>query len=185
MPEAISFRSLQRGDFAMLRRWLNTPRVYEWWGSEATQWGLGGPGERAASLRDVEESFGPGVDGAEPVHYFVIEANVKPIGIIQAYLIADHLDYAEAIGETERDVAGIDLAIGDPAAIGRGLGPRVIDKFVRSVIFARPETRRVIGAPDHRNARSIRAFEKAGFRFLRDVPIPGEPAPHRLMLRLR
>lgn len=185
MSPAISFRPLERSDYPALRRWLNTPHVYEWWGSDATQWGLGGPGERAASLADVEASFGPGIEGRDATDYFIIEIDGQGIGLIQSYMLIDHPEYAETIGEAKPGIAGIDLMIGEPDKVGHGLGTAVVDEFMRSVIFTRPDVERIIAAPDNRNARSIRAFEKAGFRFLRDAEIPGEPAPHRLLERLR
>jgi RimJ/RimL family protein N-acetyltransferase len=50
------------------------------------------------------------------------------------------------------------------------------------VVFAQPAVRRCIGAPDVRNGRSIRAFEKAGFRFVRDAVVTGEAAPEHVMV---
>jgi aminoglycoside 6'-N-acetyltransferase len=78
-----------------------------------------------------------------------------------------------------KGVAGVDLLIGEADLTGRGLGPRIFADFVERVTFARPETLACIAAVDQENRRSWRAFEKAGFAYVRDVEEDGRP--HRLM----
>ena len=63
--------------------------------------------------------------------------------------------------------------------VGRGLGPRVLEHFARNVIFACPETTACVATVEEGNRRSWRAFEKAGFRHVRDVEEDG--LSHRLM----
>ncbi len=67
----------------------------------------------------------------------------------------------------------LDWRTGSPPA--RGLGPRAIDEFVSSVAFPHSQADRIIVGPAATNARSIRAFEKAGFRRVRVVTLPDEP----------
>ena len=76
-------------------------------------------------------------------------------------------------------VAGVDLFVGEPELIGRGVGPRILAEFVREVVFADPATHAVVATVEEPNRRSWRAFEKAGFRHVRDVEEDG--LPHRLM----
>jgi aminoglycoside 6'-N-acetyltransferase len=69
----------------------------------------------------------------------------------------------------------VDLLIGEEELTGRGLGARILSQFVDEhvqgdVAFALVE---------EGNRRSWRAFEKAGFRHVRDVEENG--LPHRLM----
>jgi RimJ/RimL family protein N-acetyltransferase len=75
--------------------------------------------------------------------------------------------------------AGLDLLIGEEDAVGRGLGPQVIAQFAREVVFARPQAKAVVATVEEPNRRSSRAFEKAGFRYVRDIEEDG--LPHRLM----
>ena len=81
--------------------------------------------------------------------------------------------------------AGIDLLIGDPSVVGRGIGPLVIDAFVRTVVFAAPDVHRAVASPDPANARSIRAFEKAGFTVVRDAWVDDGHRIERVMVRDR
>jgi aminoglycoside 6'-N-acetyltransferase len=181
----IVFRPLGRDDFPSLTGWLNTPHVSEWWGVRAVADSLGGTGDDAATLADVTEKYDEEL-ADEGVEHFVIEVDGRAVGMIQTYLLAASPDYAREIGEADDGTAGVDLLIGDATAVGRGLGPQVIDQFVREVVFARVDIDRCVAGPDVRNTRSIRAFEKAGFRAVRDATVTGGgTAPERVMIRDR
>jgi len=179
----IVFRPLGRDDFPSLTEWLNTPHVYEWWGVRATADGLGGTGDDAATLEQVTENYDREL-ADECVEHYVIEVDGRAVGMIQTYLLSASPEYAREIGEPAEHTAGVDLLIGDATAVGRGLGPSVIDEFVRMVVFARDGLDRCVAGPDVRNARSIRAFEKAGFRAVRDATVTGSE-PERVMIRDR
>jgi len=94
--------------------------------------------------------------------------------MIQTYLISDYPEW-EAVVQVGDGVAGLDLLIGEEELIGRGLGPKILASFVRDVVGADA----VVATVEHENRRSWRAFEKAGFQYVRDVEEDG--VPHRLM----
>ncbi len=177
----VSFRPLERADLALLRDWLNQPHVAAWWGAQSGPDGLGGVGADAATLEQVEAQYARGIEGTDTTHHFVIVVDGAPVGLIQWYRLRDEPDYSAEIGEA--DGAGMDLLLGDPALVGQGVGPIVIDRFVTDVVFASPDLRRCAAGPDVRNRRSIRAFEKAGFAWVRDAPVTDEPAPEHVMVR--
>lgn len=112
----------------------------------------------------------------EPIEYelshelegrYVIVVDGRDAGMIQTY------------PDAEPGLAGVDLLIGEEGLIGRGLGPQVLDRFAREVVFADPRTAAVVATVEETNRRSWRAFEKAGFRHVRDLEENG--LPHRLM----
>jgi aminoglycoside 6'-N-acetyltransferase len=140
----IAFRPFAATDLDRLSEWLARDHVAAWWG---------GPYDIAA----VVARYGPRLAADHPVRMYVIEVAGRALGKIQRGP-ADH------IAGYGPEVVGIDLFIADVDAIGRGLGPRIIEAFVRDIVFAEPAVRAVVADPDSRNARSIRAFEKAGFR---------------------
>ena len=79
-----SFRAVSEGDLPLLRRWLETPHVAEWWtdGTEAS----------LASIREAMDSV-----SVEPL---IVELDGRPIAYLQAYdphLEDDH-PYAELVG---------------------------------------------------------------------------------------
>ncbi len=172
-------------DLPMIRRWLNTPHVYEWWGVSSGPGSLGGPGDGAATEEQVYEKYAPGVDPeAAGTQRYVITIDGQPVGLIHWYSLADEPEYAIQINETAPGGAGIDLFIGEADRVDRGLGPAVLDRFVNYLVFADATITRAIGAPHPDNARSCRAFEKAGFVFERDVTVDGS-GPERVHVRRR
>jgi RimJ/RimL family protein N-acetyltransferase len=159
----ISFPSLRAEDVSLVEHWLTADHVARWWRE---------PVEEAIEKRHA------GIEGRRPTRQFLIELDGRPVGMIQTYLVRDHPEWQELV-QVGDDVAGVDLMIGEPDVVGRGLGPRVVTAFVHDVVFAEPSTNAVVATVEEPNRRSWRAFEKAGFRHVRDVEEDG--LPHRLM----
>ncbi len=181
----IEFPHLTLDDLPLIRRWLNMPHVYEWWGVASGPGSLGGPGDAAATEAQVYEKYAPGVDPeAVGTQRHVITVDARPVGLIQWYALADEAAYAAEIGEAEPGGVGIDLLIGEPDRVDRGLGPAALDRFVTEIVFADPTITRAIGAPHPDNVRSCRAFEKAGFVFVRDAVV-ADSGPERVHVRRR
>lgn len=120
----------------------------------------------------------PSLRGDDPTDHYVIVVDGRDVGMIETYLVTDHPEW-DAVVEQGEGVAGVDLLIGEEELLGRGLGPEVLRELATKVVFARAATRAVVAAVDEENRRSWRAFEKAGYRYVRDVEEDGRP--HRLM----
>jgi aminoglycoside 6'-N-acetyltransferase len=164
----LGFRRLGREDFGHVERWLSSPHVRLWWGEPLDAAG-------------VEKEFGPCVDGIDPTLVFVTTLAHRPIGIVQTYRLSDTPDYETAVGVT--DAAGIDLFIGEPDLLGMGLGKAIVRTFVADIGWkAFPDAKRYMAGPSVKNLRSRRTFEAAGFLFVRQVDVPGEPDPEALMV---
>ncbi|MFZ5815288.1 MAG: GNAT family N-acetyltransferase [Bacillota bacterium] len=166
--ERIQFLRLTAADLPLMHRWLNTEHVMRWYS----------PGGR--SFEQVQAKYTPYIEGKQPTEPYLILHGGTPIGYIQTYRISHWPDYARQIGVAD-DAAGLDLFIGEPAYLGRGLGPVIIRSFLEEVVFPGGAPRCVIG-PEVKNQAAIRAYEKAGFRYWKTVEIPGEPAPEYLMV---
>jgi len=169
VPEAVTFRPLDRSDFALLERWLREPHIYAWW-------------RERLDLAGLEAKYGARIDGDEPTHVFVIEHAGRAVGWIQWYRWADYEAHAKKLGAAPHE-AGVDLAIGEPEMIGVGLGPIVLQSFIRREVFAHPSVTAVVSDPEVLNVRSCRAFEKAGFQSSDAVVLDGETAA-RVIVRL-
>ena len=164
---SISFRPLGRSDFPLLQEWLSAPHVAAWW-------------HECLDLAAVDAKYGPRVDGAEPTHVFVIEHGGRPVGWIQWYLWSDYPEHALQL-RAEPASAGIDLAIGELAMTGLGLGPVAICEFLRQIVFRDPSVSAVITDPEEGNLRSLRAFQKAGFTVTNTVQLAGENFKRRVV----
>jgi aminoglycoside 6'-N-acetyltransferase len=159
----IRFEPLRKEDLPLVREWLGREHVRPWWRDDIEE-----------SMTEYEQA----IDGLDPTDHYLIFVDDRPVGMIETYLVSDHPEW-EAIVQVGEGVAGVDLLIGEAGLTGRGLGPRVLAAFVEKIVFARPETHAGVAAVDEANRRSWRAFEKAGFRYVRDVEEDGRP--HRLL----
>ena len=166
----LGFRPLTEEDLALVRRWLLEPHVQRWWDD-----GVRTP-YPDAELADHREA----IRGGDPTYRYLIEQAGSPIGLIQHYRVGDHPEYAAALGLGEEAV-GVDLFIGEPRLIGRGIGPAALRAFLLEVAFPFHSLDVCVIGPSVRNPSAIRAYEKVGFRPLRDVVVPGEPDPERLL----
>lgn len=164
----ISFQPIKRSDFPQLENWLAEPHVKLWWHDEL---------DAAA----IEKKYGPRVDGTEPCHVFLIQYKRVPIGLIQYYLWSDYPKHATQLSAVENS-AGIDLAIGNPQMVGRGLGSKIIREFLDQVVFKNPLVETVITDPEEKNVQSVRAFTKAGFQVVRSVRLANETNPRSVVL---
>jgi RimJ/RimL family protein N-acetyltransferase len=163
----IGFRPLGRDDLGLMYEWLRREHVRRWW-------------DEHESYEDVAEHYLPAIEGRRPVDLYLILLDGQPIGFIQAYLVAEHPDFAALVG-LGAGVAGADLFIGEEELIGKGLGSEVLRAFVRDVVFARPATTACIADPDVRNAASLRAFEKSGFRRVGEFLDPQDGQLHAIV----
>ena len=164
-------------DYGLLVRWRAQPHVHEWWE----------PDNPAPDLETVRAHYGPRTRPEDPTTACIIELGGIPMGYLQFYRWLGWPEEAAAVEiEPDEDTFGIDLFIGEPAQIGRGLGTRAV-----SLICDHLE--RDLGATavalttESTNVRAQRAYEKAGFRKVREVldtdTRDGQRIPSWLMVR--
>jgi RimJ/RimL family protein N-acetyltransferase len=168
---AISFRPMTREDLPLVHEWHQRPHVVRWWNVRKT-------------FEETEAHYVPTIDGTEPTQHYLALLDGEPLGMIQTYLVSDYPDYAALIEEGE-GTAGLDLFIGDEGLTGRGLGTEMIRQFVDEIVFAQPETTACTADVDLRNTASLRAFEKAGFRAVREFVDSEDNELHMLVRRAR
>lgn len=145
----LTLRPMTRDDFPILARWLATPHVRRWWKSSETP-------------DYLESHYGPSLDRIDPARHFIVLAGDLPIGMLQSFLVDDYPAHAARI--QHHQVVGIDLLIGEPDYIGRGLGPEMLRTFIRDILpLHYPTATGIVSDPAVENSASIRAFEKAGF----------------------
>lgn len=167
--DPITFRPLKRRDMPLMHRWLYTPHVAKWWWPD-----------QAPSAAALEQKYLPRIAGDEPTDCYIIQEDGRDIGYIQTYVIADHPDYDVLVGVAER-AAGIDIFIGEPDRVHRGLGSGILRIFMRTIVFADPSVESCIIGPAVSNMSAIRCYEKAGFTFLKTIDVPDEEEPEQLM----
>ncbi len=158
-------------DLPLLHEWLNREHVARWWHERST-------------LQEVSDRYLPAIEGSDQTDQYLIVLDGREVGFIQTYLVSDYAEYA-ALLEVGDGVAGLDLLLADEQSTGRGLGTDVIRAFVRDVVFATPGTTACVADPETANTASVRAFENAGFRRIKEFVDPEEGTTSALMRRER
>ncbi len=165
---AFSFARMVEAQLSMLFRWLAEPHVREFYDRESR------------AFDDMARKYRGKIRGDEPTDPYIASLDGTPIGYLQTYRLADHPEYAAAIGAPP-DAAGADMLIGEPTHAHRGLGAPLLRQFLDDVVW--PTTRATscwIGPAVH-NRVAIRCYEKAGFVHVKTMLVPGEHRPEYVM----
>jgi aminoglycoside 6'-N-acetyltransferase len=165
----IELRPLVADDLPFVAGWLRQPHVARWWLAGTTA---------EAELNEVAARVAE--PAGSPTRLLAIlersrhdlETPVR-IGWCQWYPYDAYPAEADAIGARAGD-CGIDYAIGDPAAIGRGLGTELIAALVGEVHRHHPGCG-VIVDPDATNVASRRVLERNGFSLITVRAVATEP----------
>ncbi|MGW0733678.1 GNAT family N-acetyltransferase [Streptomyces sp. NPDC002851] len=147
-------------DLALVHGWMNDPEVARFW--EMAQ-----PEQQIeAYLREQRASahstpYIGCIDGTPMSYWELYRADLDPL--------------AAHYSSKARD-AGVHLLLGPSDFRGRGLGARLLRAVSDWQLAVQPYAERVVAEPDVRNVRSVRAFERAGFRKARELDLPDKRA---------
>jgi RimJ/RimL family protein N-acetyltransferase len=151
---AYDFRPVTHGDLPLIRRWLERPHMREWWGEPETELGY---------IRDM-------IEGRDTTRPFTFSSGGEPLGYIQYWFIGHHqnqtwiADYPW-LAELPSDAVGVDLSIGEPGQLSKGIGSQALRQFSERLVGEGHRT--IVIDPDPENGRAVRAYQKAGYR-----PVP-------------
>jgi aminoglycoside 6'-N-acetyltransferase len=148
------FVTMTSADLLLIRRWLETPHVSEWWHDPAEQF----------------ELVSGDLDHPDMAQYIVASGG-RPFAYLQCYNLSD---WNTGFGSQPLGTRGLDQFIGEADMLDRGHGSAFIRSFTERLLAN--GTPRVVIDPDPTNARAIRAYEKAGFIKDRFVDTPDGPA---------
>jgi aminoglycoside 6'-N-acetyltransferase len=148
------FAPMTSADLPLIRRWLETPHVSEWWHDPAEQF----------------ELVSGDLDHPDMAQY-VVASDGRPFAYLQCYNLSD---WNTGFGAQPSGTRGLDQFIGEADMLDRGHGSAFIRVFTEHLLAKGAP--RVVIDPDPANARAIRAYEKAGFSKERVVETPDGPA---------
>src|SRR4051794_600973 len=153
------FVPMTSADLPLIRRWLETPHVSQWWQDPAEQF----------------ELVSGDLDHPDMAQY-IVTSDQRPFAYLQCYNLSD---WNTGFGPQPDGTRGLDQFIGEADMLDRGHGSAFIRSFTERLLAN--GTPRVVIDPDPANARAITAYQKAGFVKDRVVDTPDGPA--LLMMR--
>ena len=156
----VALRPMTQADLPTVAGWLAEPHVARWWTPDTTA---------EAQLDKYSERIKSG--GATTTLMASVEG--RPVGWGQWYRWADYPAVAHAMQALDRE-AGIDYAIGDPTAVGRGLGTALVTTLIQEVRHCTGQVGLLV-APDATNTASRRVLEKNGLHLVSVRPVATEP----------
>jgi aminoglycoside 6'-N-acetyltransferase len=153
------FLPVPMADLPLIRRWLETPHVSEWWHDPAEQF----------------ELVSGDLDHPDMAQYIVASGG-RPFAYLQCYRLSD---WNTGFGPQPAGTRGLDQFIGEADMLDRGHGSGFIRNFTERLLGQ--GIPRIVIDPDPANARAIRAYEKAGFA--KDAIVDTPDGPALLMVR--
>lgn len=163
----IVLRPLAEADLAAMARWLADPDVHAWYR------------EGEPTVANLRERYAPIIAGRDPIMAWLVLIDDLAAGHVQCSRIAADSDYAAALDlphPYREGAVGIDILLGEPRFRDGGWGPLVLRRFLGDIVFGTLRAPAAIIAPEVMNERAIHAYARAGFRWLKTVPIEdGDP----------
>jgi aminoglycoside 6'-N-acetyltransferase len=167
----IELRPMTEADLPLVGAWLREPHVARWWLQDDT-----------AAEEEMQEYAArvAGRGDTATTMLMVVERGHGPVGWCQWYRWDDYPGEARELGTHPGDV-GLDYALGDPGAPGRGLGTAMIAALVREARRHDPGCG-VVVEPEATNAASRRVLEHNGFELLDVRPLAFEAGDHPMAI---
>ncbi|WP_235878544.1 GNAT family N-acetyltransferase [Saccharopolyspora karakumensis] len=145
-------------DVELVHRWMNREHV-------AVNWNQDWP------LKQWRDEIATQLAGEHSVPC-IVSRDGRDIGYLELYRVQrDKL--ARCYAHAPHDL-GAHIAIGEPDAIGKGVGSALLEAVARGLLAADPACRSVVAEPNVHNGASVGAFGKAGFAQAAEVGLPNK-----------
>ena len=161
---AVSLVPFDQADARLLAEWLARPHVARWYPD---------PEDR------IEWALKPPPGGSQAL----IACDRGPIGYLRWQKVSRETLDSLGLFEIPTGSVDIDILIGKPGEVGRGLGPKALALLVDR-LRADPTVPLAGLTPSVDNLAAQRAYEKAGFRSLREYDAPGIGRGALMVMRL-
>ncbi len=149
---SVTLRPATRNDWPLIERWLRLPAVESWFGSARAA---------EAEIRIVFETRSSVAR--------IVECDGKPIGYAHAI---DATHWGDSLPDgMPPGTWDLDCVIAEPSFRGRGVGRRAVDLMAAEVFGTTLALHLAVVVPVS-NESAVRAYERAGFAWVRIVTDP-------------
>lgn len=166
LNQAIHFKPLKREHFALMQSWINMGHVNHWWAQDK-EW----------TREQVEDKYSTYTEGyklessqKKPIYSYIIYCGLDPIGYIQYYNAYDFARDGYQLENLPSSLAAIDLLIGDPVYLRKGLGVTSLRQFIQEIVWK--QFNNCFIDADVKNKVAIKTYQKAGFKFVKELTNP-------------
>ena len=167
MKNYFTFTIAQSTEHHLIQRWVQQPHIREWLHGE----GL------CNTLLSLVQSF----DGPSESQHWIAYDDDTPFG----YLLTSERDLQDealsAIEFSGDKAISLDVFIGEPTYLGRGVGTQMLGEFLRFLQTQWPDLSDVLIDPEVENARAVHVYQKLGFQIVDTFIASWHPVPHYLM----
>jgi aminoglycoside 6'-N-acetyltransferase len=146
-------------DYDRMVRWRNRPHVRRWWDVD----------EHPLTVMTAVDEYRPDTRPGAASTACIVEREGRPVGFMQFYRWSSYAAEAKEVGIPFDDRTwGIDVFVGEPDEIGRGLGTRMMELLCGYLESAMGASAVVLTTAVD-NTAAIKCYRKAGFRQVAEV----------------
>jgi RimJ/RimL family protein N-acetyltransferase len=171
-----TFKPAQESQRELIHTWLRQDYIAKWIHGTGLQNTLSGleeffqylaKGKSLGRQMQITQHW-IGYDGDRPFVYLLTSNVIKN----------ENSDYAKH-SETDGPVITLDIFLGDPEYLGKGLATQLIKEFLLSECS---DVKEVFIDPEQNNARATHVYEKVGFKKVGGFIATWHPVPHHIMM---
>jgi pimeloyl-ACP methyl ester carboxylesterase len=160
-----TFAPVDKNTEAIILHWLNQKHVQEW---------IHGP-----CLQRTLEDIKAILQGSSLFQHWIAYDGITPVGyLLTSQVTKDPNDEYGQFCTTQGPAITLDVLIGNPQYLGKGLAHRMIQEFLLNQCS---DAQEVLIDPEMANHRAIHVYEKAGFSVVTKFTPSHNPVPHYLM----
>ena len=159
-----AFKPVEVKDRSLVHAWLVQPHVAKWFYGQGLQ----------NTFTDLDAFF----QGESQWHYWLAYDKECPFAFFITSKVCKPHDMLTHWCVMDGNTITLDILIGDPNYLGKGLSHLLIQAFLSSQF---PDVSEVLIDPEATNSHAIHIYQKAGFKILGEFIPSHSPNPHYMM----
>lgn len=168
----LQFSPVQNAHKTIILEWLEKPHVKKYYYGQGLQNTLSNLDLYVKRIR---------TNGKYTFDFWIAYIDKDPLGLLMTSPIEGPLNTKDPYNkwvEKGKEIITLDLLIGEEKYLGKGLGEKMIRKFLLEKF---PHVSKVLIDPEAKNTKAIHIYEKVGFQKVEEFLPDYDPIPHWMM----